>query len=211
MTRSTMYDLIQRVRTLTATNVGDYIVGNQSYWTDAQIEAVLDQHRLDFSDDLMTPLREVDSGGTVTYYTYQAHYTDLEPTVGGTAVFYVRDSTGTRAGTANYSADYRAGRITFTASTGGTAYYLTGRSYDIYAAAADIWEMKAAHVAERFDFTADGASFKVSQLVQQYERQAANMRAKSHTGGLVTSTFVRDDVALYGPEGFPNAYMEDRD
>ena len=211
MTRSTMYDLIQRVRTLTATNVGDYIVGSQQYWTEAQIEAVLDSHRLDFSDDLMTPLREVNSGGTVAYYTYQAHYPNLEITSGGTAVLYVRDSTGTRAGTANYSIDYRAGRVTFNANTLGTAYYMTGRSYDIYAAAADILEQKAAHVAERFDFTADGASFKVSQLVQQYERQAASMRAKSHTGGLTTSTFVRDDVALYGPEGFPNAYMGDRD
>ena len=211
MTRSTMYDLIQRVRTLTATNVGDYIVGNQQYWTEAQIEAVLDQHRLDFSDDLLTPLREVNSGGTVVYYTYQSHYSDLEPTSGGTAINYLRDSTGTRAGTADYSADYRAGRVTFTASTGGTAYYMTGRSYDVYAAAADIWEMKAAHVAERFDFTADGASFKVSQLVAQYEKQAASMRAKSHTGGLTTSTFVRDDVNVYEAGGFPTVYYGDHD
>ena len=206
MTRSTMYDLIQRVRTLTATNVGDYTVGNQSYWTDAQIEAVLDQNRLDFSDDLMTPLREINSGGTVVYYTHQAHYTDLETTSGGTAIMYVRDSTGARAGTANYSVDYRAGRVTFTATTGGTAYYMTGRSYDVYAAAADIWTLKAAHVAERFDFTADGASFKVSQLVAQYERQAASMRAKSRTGGMVTTTMVRDDVALFDDRGFPNTY-----
>lgn len=189
-----MFDLIQQVRTLTATGVGDYTIGSQSYWSNAQIEAVLDKHRLDFVDDYLTALPETNSGGTVIYQTHQAHYTNLEATSGGTAILYIRNSSGTRAGTADYSIDYNAGRVTFTTNTGGTAYYLTGRSYDLYAAAADIWEVKAAHVAERFDFTADGASFKASQLVTQYTQQAQRCRAQSRSGLITVGQLYRDDI-----------------
>lgn len=199
--RSTLFDLIQQVRALTATNVNEYVLGSQSYWSNDQIGAVLDKYRLDFSADRLTPLPETNSGGTVVYYVHQAHFTNLESTAGGTAVLYVYDGTGARVGTANYTIDYNAGRVTFNANTGGEAYYLTGRSYDLYAAAADIWEMKAAHVAERFDFTADGASFKASQLITQYTAQAQRCRAKSRTGGVTTGTLYRSDVNVAPPYG----------
>lgn len=195
MARSTMADLITRVRALASVGKSDYLIAGVAYWTDDQIQAALDRCRLDFSDDQLRAMREYDSGGTARYYTHTTIHSNLEATNGGTAVLYLRDSTGARAGTASWGADYASGRFTFTTDTAGTAYYLTGRSYDVYAAAAEIWRMKAAQVAERFDFTADGASFHASQLVAQYEKQAQRCESMAtFSGGASSSTMYRDDV-----------------
>lgn len=208
--RPTMAELIQRVRLLANVEARSGTVGVSAYWSDEQVQAVLDRNRLDFTDDRLDMLREVNAGGTASWQTYIAHHTDLEPTSGGTAILYVRDSTGARVGTASYSADYPAGRFAFATNTAGTVYYVTGRSYDINGAAAEIWRAKAGQVADRFDFTADGASFKPSQLIAQYNHMADYYQARSTLQGVKTSTFVRDDVALYD-DAFPGAYMGDKD
>jgi len=51
-------------------------------------------------------------------------------------------------------------------------------TYDLHAAAADLWEEKAAAIAEAFDFTADGASYSRSQQVAQYMQQARYHRSR---------------------------------
>jgi hypothetical protein len=191
MSRSTLALPIARVRELAAAGTADY--------SDDAIEAVLDRNRRDFADDVLSPLREYDAGGTVRYFVHQSQFRNLEATQGGTAVLYVRNAAGARIGTASYSVDTQAGRITFVADTAGTVYYLTGRTYDVYAAAAEVWRLKAAEVAQRFDFTADGASFKASQLLEQYNKMADQCSAMATFGqgaaGLRSSTMVRDDLA----------------
>ncbi len=198
--RTTMANIIQSVRALAAIGTADYSVGTVPYWSDEQIQAVLDRNRLDFSSHPLQALREVDSGGTVRYYTFQAGYRNLEESSGGTAILYVHTSTGARAGSAAYSIDCAAGRLTFAADTAGTAYYLTARSYDLYAAAAEIWRQKAGHVAERFDFSADGASFKASQLRTSYLENADYCSGLATFGagaaGIRTTTMFRDDVNI---------------
>ena len=49
----------------------------------------------------------------------------------------VEDSDGDIIGTANWTADYARGLISFTADQAGTTYFVTGRTYDLNAAAAD--------------------------------------------------------------------------
>ena len=51
-------------------------------------------------------------------------------------------------------------------------------TYDLHAAAADIWEEKAAGVADKFDFQADGGNYSVSQKYAMYMRQAKHHRAR---------------------------------
>ena len=64
-------------------------------------------------------------------------------------------------------------------------------TYAVYLAAVEVWTEKAATVASRFDFTADDASFKVSQLQAQYLKQAdvcrANARRDPSGGGGIRS------------------------
>lgn len=45
-------------------------------------------------------------------------------------------------------------------------------TYDLHAAAADVWNEKAAAIASQYDFNAAGSSFSMSKQVEQYEKQA---------------------------------------
>ena len=197
--RAGMGDLIQRVRDLTSAGDDDYIAGATAYWTDDQIQAALDRTRAEVLDEPLSTVPTVNSGGTVEYTIYQSQWRNLEATTGGTAIHYLRDGTGARVGTALFTADYTAGRYTFAASTGGSTLYLNARTYDLYGAAADIWRQKAAHVADRFDFSADGASFKASQLVAQYTEMARRAESKATFGGDAahSMTMHRDDVQVF--------------
>lgn len=51
-------------------------------------------------------------------------------------------------------------------------------TYDVHAAAAQVWEEKAGALAVEFDFSADGASFARSQAHQQAMAQARYHRAR---------------------------------
>ena len=51
-------------------------------------------------------------------------------------------------------------------------------TYDLHAAAADIWEEKAAVVAVDFDFRADGGQYSRSQVVESYRALARYHRAR---------------------------------
>ena len=196
--RTGMTSLIQRVRDLTSTDDGDYSIGITAYWTDDQIQAALDRARAFVNDEQLSAVYTVNSGGTAEYLTYESEWRNLESTTGGTLIHYIRTGTGARVGTALFTADYERGRYTFATSTGGSSLYLNARTYDVYAAAADIWRQKAAHVADRFDFTADGASFKASQLVAQYMDQARRADAKATFAGesARSVTMYRDDVRV---------------
>jgi len=56
--------------------------------------------------------------------------------------------------------------------------YLTGKTYDIYRASADLLELWAARYMTRFDFASDGQSFKVSQVPAQLQKLAQMYRDK---------------------------------
>lgn len=59
------------------------------------------------------------------------------------------------------------------------AHGLGEAGYDLHAAAADIWDEKAAALAANFDATADGASLHLSQQYQQAMAQAQAHRNRS--------------------------------
>ncbi|MBI5964933.1 MAG: hypothetical protein HY863_15750 [Chloroflexi bacterium] len=51
-------------------------------------------------------------------------------------------------------------------------------TYDLNAAAADIWEEKAGEKADEFDFSADGASYSRSQKYENAMKQARYFRSR---------------------------------
>jgi hypothetical protein len=57
-------------------------------------------------------------------------------------------------------------------------------TYDLNAAAADIWEEKAAAVAQDYAFSADGASYSRNQVYDQYSRMAKRFRSKARIGSV---------------------------
>lgn len=51
-------------------------------------------------------------------------------------------------------------------------------TYDLNAAAADIWQEKAAAISSKFDFSADGGNYSMSQQFEQYMKQARYYRSR---------------------------------
>lgn len=51
-------------------------------------------------------------------------------------------------------------------------------TYDMNAAAAEVWEQKAGTLAGDFDFSADGGSYQRSQAYQQALRQSKHFRSR---------------------------------
>jgi hypothetical protein len=138
------------------------------------------------------------AGGTVAWYEYASRYQNFEPSDGGTAVFQLQDAAGATLGTALWTADYGRGVVTFASNTAGSAYYVTGRVYDLNAAAADIWRTKAAQAAKRFDFSTDNHSVSRSQVMQHALQMADYYES---LGAATVVTLRRDD--LYDCDPWP--------
>jgi hypothetical protein len=179
MARSTLSDLIEIVRGYTNAGTADYTIvgsgGTVSYWSDDMIQRVLDRYRRDVRREKLVKIRHYAGGGSAEYYDHQSRFRNYEQTDGGSAIFIVEDGLGDDQGTANWTADYLLGMVTFAANTEGTSYYLTGRIFDLYAAAADIWRQKASHIAagaSSFDWSTDNMSMKRSQIVKQAREEA---------------------------------------
>ena len=68
-------------------------------------------------------------------------------------------------------------------------------TYDLNAAAAEVWAEKAAALVGSFDFGADGATFTRSQQYDQAKRQARYYGARRQVGSIrLVSEWVDDDL-----------------
>ena len=157
--RSGMADLITEMRSLCEAGMADYTLGASTFWGDEQIQACLDRYRNDIYDAEINAIPAY--GTTITYQTYRIPWMNLES---GTAVFKIMDIAGVQPSTSDYTVDYVRGIIEFAANTGGSIYYLSGRAYNLEAAAADVWRKKAGHAAAAFNFSAGGQSMSRSQI-----------------------------------------------
>lgn len=126
--------IVDRVATL----IGD---ADHERFSAVDIEDALTQRREEMRYAKCTPLPTRASGGTLTYVTYTAPFNWGWWDDSATIVDYNYDAL-TPA-----TSDWRVGRWTF--STEPTRpVYITGYTYDVYAAAADVLENRAAQVAE---------------------------------------------------------------
>lgn len=180
MARTGLSNLITELRGMTEAGTADYAVSGGTYWSDDHLQDVLDIHRTDviFEQLSMYPVQV--SGGSLSYKDYRSSHGYLEATTGGSAIFYIQDSTGANIGTANYTPDYRRGVFAFSTDQRGSVYYMTGSSYDLDAAAADVWRRKAAHIASTsFDFSTDNHSISRSQIYTHCLEMAEFFESKS--------------------------------
>lgn len=193
MSRSGMTAIIEELRTMTEAGTAEYTVGTTSYWSDNALQDVLDLYRnnLTHYPTQWNPI--VVSGGTLQYYDLALGYGFFEATTGGTSIFYLQDSTGTKLGTALYSTDYRLGRVTFTSDALGSTIYTTGRHYDLNAAAANVWRKKAAHYAPTsFSFSTDNHTIRRDQVYDHCLQMAAYFDGQSSSSIQTVSMFRGD-------------------
>jgi hypothetical protein len=179
---------------MSGAGTAEYALGTTTYWTDDQLESVLDRYRTDVYREPLV-LRPIYVNGTARYHDYYWRRAEVEQATSGTAAWRLETSAGALIGTANYSVNYEARHIRFSADQGGVTYYLTYRAYDLNRAAAEVWESKAAHVADRFDVETDNHNLLRSQLYNHYMNMAKIYRRRSPA---MTSHRTRADVNPLG-------------
>jgi hypothetical protein len=144
MIRSTMADLVTRLRTL----VGDPASDTQAF-TDDDLQGFLDERRTDVVEAELLPMLSNVVGSTM-YREFVAPRRWWESGV------VLKGTAGTPL--TPDAADLIAGRWTFTAGE-AIPVYVTGSYFDLYGTAQAVLEAWAAKVAREFDFGTDQQSF----------------------------------------------------
>ena len=186
-----MSNLIRRLRGMTQAGTADYSVAGTNWWTDDQLQEVLDANRVDLNHVRVVESPEYE-GGTLIYRTFYLGYENLEEVSTGADAFDVEDGRGDTVGTALYTPDYIRGVVRFSNDYSGTALYIRGRSYNLNAAAAQVWREKAAWRADYVDFGSDGQRFSQSQWFNHCWRMAAGYDAAQ---GVTSAQLYRSDLA----------------
>lgn len=153
--------ILTQLRSMTDCGTATYTINGTSYWSDLQLQAVLDKYRHDVYESQLHPVDEYTSG-TLSTTKYYIGNSFIES---GTN-FVLKDSSYNVVST-GFDVDYQLGLVTFTSDTEGLHYYATYRFYDILRAAADIWAQKAAHYAGMFTFKAGNNSVNKGDLMKQ--------------------------------------------
>jgi hypothetical protein len=176
MARTTMAALIDRVRRM----IHDP-AGTDETWTDDELQDWLDAHREDVVQRQLG-YAETIAGGAVVVLEYAAKDGHWERDA------VLADSSG--AALTPDTADYLVGRWAFAAHQ-APPVFVTGKSFDVYAAAADALEASAAMMAVEYDFSAEGRSFQRSQQGAALLALARQYRGRSRARVV---RMVRDDV-----------------
>ena len=202
--RTGMQDLIEQVRVLTGAGTAEYTAGTVTYWTDTHIQDALDRHSCFVASSPLHWQPQTTTGGTLVYYNAQMDYKYIENAPGTVEAsrFIIRDSAGAAVGTANYTLDPNAGRVSFgTVNQGGTAYYWTGYSYDVCGAAAEVLQGRLANFNGYYDFSADNQTFNRSQMRANIRESISDLKACSGSnvigaisGDIRISQFTRVDL-----------------
>lgn len=197
--RTSMAELLLTLRGLTNAGSAEYTVNAVSYWTDQQLQDVLDRHVTQIRHEELYAI--VYTGiGTIAYFDYQASRRFLETTDAGTSRFVIQNETGATISTAAWSVNYPRGLVTFGTDTEGLTRYLTGYSYDMNAAAADVWQQKAAHYVTAYDVATDNHNLRRSQIIQN-----CMMLAKEFAAGAAVYSVSVERSDTTGP----NTSLED--
>lgn len=176
--RSTLTNLVTRLRRL----IGDPASENQ-VWDDNELTEYLDAHRLDYVDHLLTGIPTYGPESLIQFRTWVAPWGDWEEDAA------LKDS-HYNAITAD-APNYLNGRWVFTVEP-HYPLYLTGKTFDLFGAAADVLEAWGALKLDAYDFqTADNQKFSRSQMFTNRQKLADSYRRKQRPQ---IATQVRSDV-----------------
>jgi hypothetical protein len=185
--RTGMAVLIGQIRAFCNLGTNDYTLGTATYWADDNVQTVLDRHKTTVIDEELAMTETYSNSGTVEYKNFYSAFGNYEETTGGTAIFLIKDSVGSSIATSQYTVDYANGVVTFTSDQAGSSRYLTGYSYDIYAAAADAWRMKAGVYGEAVNFSTDNMRVDRGSLIKNCFEMADYYLSQAQTKTLSTN------------------------
>lgn len=185
MARSTMANLIARVRSM----INDPSGLTQTF-ADDDIQAVLDASRQDVRNQPLTP-KPTYSGNTLLYLDYYANVGDWED---GVILKQYLTTVVTPSLSENLVGHWQFSDTTL------PPVAITGSTYDIYRAAADLLERMAAKWVLRYSFSADGQNMQRGQVTTALQQLAATYRRQQRA---VSYAMTRSDIAA-GDGGVPS-------
>jgi hypothetical protein len=208
--RTGLSDLILQLRGFADAGNADYTQtgGTAVYWDDVQLQIALDRHVSRVYREQLMMYPTIIANGVPLWQEYRSAYLNWERIDSGTAIFNLEDGAGNTPGTALWTADYALGVITFGVSTGGSIYFVTGRSYDLYGAAADVWRAKAGQAAKAYDVSTDNHRLSRSQMMDHCLKMADYYAGFQHA--TVTQMY-RSDSFVDGPPGADLGPIRKRD
>ncbi len=159
-----MATLITLLRGLCDAGTADYSLGTATYWTDDQLQSLLDRYRRLVEGLVLVPTEYS------TVYRYDVPF--AEAAQSGVLAWSLVNPAGEEL--EDYTVNYDAGEITFAEDYAGDQAVLRCRTYDLMRAAAEVWRTKAGHVASRFDVTTGGSQLSRAQLRESYLAMAAH-------------------------------------
>jgi hypothetical protein len=158
-----------------------------AYHTAQQVQDALDRNRDEARYMHLTALPTVAAGGVTTYLTFAAPDGMTTWESDGELV------DGNHAALTPETKDWMTGRWTF-ATAPARPVRLTGWSYDIYAAAADLLEIRASQVSEDVQsFSGQNGSFSFAAKNQAVLQMASRYRAMARVR---VTDMVRTDTAV---------------
>lgn len=191
MARAGMANLITELRRLTNAGSADAVVAGGTYWSDNQLQGELDRTRQTHYFAEMLPVAQY-TGGSYTYLDYAFPREISRPVeeAGSASRFAVLNSSGSAIGTGDYTVNYDARMVTFTANQEGYMRYLDADAFDVNKAAAAVWRVKASFAANRVGWSSDNHSV---QAQQEYEHCLKMAERFESEGGLTVGEFFRTD------------------
>lgn len=155
--RNGMTDLISQFRSLVAES-------GTTIFSDDRLQTILDNNRQDFYQSPLQSIGQVVGGSTIYKWYSLPSQQYQEGTASGTALVRIFNYGGTVETT--YTSDFNNASFTFVSDTRGSAYYMTGRSFNFNKAVSEGWKEKAAYYSGNFDFKVEGRSFNKSQVIK---------------------------------------------
>jgi hypothetical protein len=178
MARETMAALIAKLRLM----VNDPLGATQRF-SDDQLQDILDANREDIRQMALEPADTIAANGATTWLDW------FSPLGGAWETGATLQNSSWQSLTAD-SAELLIGVWHFNAAQ-SLPMYVTGRLYDLHAAAADVIELKMAQAAEDFDFSADGGSYSLSQKLRGLQTMLNTHRSKARVS---TAVLMRGDT-----------------
>lgn len=169
--------LVTKLRQMVAASDSEYTIGTTTFWTDDQLEALIDARvcaRLIQTQIDLIP--STSPSGHIEFLNGRVLFPGTLDTDTATVVAYTG---GEIAGDVTIFDD---GRLDFTADQMTANPMLSGLAYDLYGAAADLLTSWSAAIKSGVDIAEDGQSFKRSQGHDQMLKQIDLFRARSVAG-----------------------------
>lgn len=175
--RASMAAIIATTRQL----IGD--VASPQDFADQDVQDVLDAHRAEVRYELLQPMPDIQpgqNGSFVAQFVWAAYQSEFQ--------YWESDVVIQGMNTSTFQPwviitpvefDFINGRWTFSVTLPNIAtppaqippIYATGKVYDIYAGAADLLDRRIGlRSLTMFDFTSDGQSFRISQVLDRWEK-----------------------------------------